>query len=105
MRYTTLGATGIRVSEVFFGAMTFGEQGEVGAPLADCQAMLDTYLDAGGNVVDTPGSSDAGYVCIPSSAPATSPNSTTTSPPSASTCPSKSHTNSRTRRASTLASR
>jgi aryl-alcohol dehydrogenase-like predicted oxidoreductase len=33
--------------------MTFGEQGGVGAPLAECRRMLDAYADAGGNVVDT----------------------------------------------------
>src|SRR5262245_48602268 len=33
--------------------MTFGEQGGVGAPLAECRRILDTYADAGGNVVDT----------------------------------------------------
>ena len=53
MRYRTLGRTGLRVSELFLGAMTFGEQGGVGAPLDECRRMLDRYADAGGNVVDT----------------------------------------------------
>jgi aryl-alcohol dehydrogenase-like predicted oxidoreductase len=53
MNYRTLGKTGIRISELFLGAMTFGEQGGVGAPLAECRSMLDAYLDAGGNVIDT----------------------------------------------------
>ena len=53
MEYRTLGKTGIRISELFLGAMTFGEQGGVGAPLAECRSMLDAYLDAGGNVIDT----------------------------------------------------
>jgi aryl-alcohol dehydrogenase-like predicted oxidoreductase len=48
-----LGRTGVRVSELFLGSMTFGEQGGVGAPLAECRRMLDAYADAGGNVVDT----------------------------------------------------
>lgn len=47
------GQTGLRVSELFLGAMTFGEQGGVGAPLEECRAMLDAYAEAGGNVVDT----------------------------------------------------
>ncbi|NUP39393.1 MAG: aldo/keto reductase [Streptomyces sp.] len=53
MRYRLLGQTGLRVSEVFLGAMTFGEQGGVGAPPEECRGMLDAYADAGGNVVDT----------------------------------------------------
>ncbi len=47
------GQTGLRVSELFLGAMTFGEQGGVGAPLEECRKMLDAYAEAGGNVVDT----------------------------------------------------
>ncbi|GAA3254550.1 aldo/keto reductase [Dactylosporangium siamense] len=53
MRYTTFGRTGLRVSELVLGAMTFGEQGGVGAPPAECRRILDVYAEAGGNVVDT----------------------------------------------------
>ncbi|KPH98247.1 Aryl-alcohol dehydrogenase (NADP(+)) [Actinobacteria bacterium OK006] len=53
MRYRLLGRTGLRVSELFLGAMTFGEQGGVGAPKEECARILDTYAEAGGNVVDT----------------------------------------------------
>ncbi|GGO20422.1 oxidoreductase [Microbispora rosea subsp. aerata] len=53
MRYRQLGSTGLRVSELFLGAMTFGEQGGAGAPPGECRRMLDLYDDAGGNVVDT----------------------------------------------------
>ena len=53
MRYRTFGPTGLRVSELFLGAMTFGEQGGVGASPEECRLMLDAYADAGGNVVDT----------------------------------------------------
>ncbi|ETK37908.1 aldo/keto reductase [Microbispora sp. ATCC PTA-5024] len=53
MRYRLLGPTGLRVSEFFLGAMTFGEQGGVGAPPDECRRMLDAYAEAGGNVVDT----------------------------------------------------
>jgi aryl-alcohol dehydrogenase-like predicted oxidoreductase len=53
MRYRLLGNTGLRVSELFLGAMTFGEQGGVGAPLEECRRMLDAYATAGGNVIDT----------------------------------------------------
>jgi hypothetical protein len=53
MRYRLLGHSGLRVAELFLGAMTFGEQGGVGAPPAECRKILDTYAEAGGNVVDT----------------------------------------------------
>jgi aryl-alcohol dehydrogenase-like predicted oxidoreductase len=53
MRYRTLGARGLRVSDLILGAMTFGEQGGVGAPLPECRQMLDLYAEAGGNVIDT----------------------------------------------------
>ncbi|MGW4640919.1 aldo/keto reductase [Sphaerisporangium sp. NPDC004334] len=53
MRYRTLGASGLRVSELILGAMTFGEQGGVGAPLPECRLMLDLYAEAGGNMIDT----------------------------------------------------
>jgi len=53
MRYQLFGGTGLRVSELFLGAMTFGEQGGVGAPPQECARILDAYADAGGNVVDT----------------------------------------------------
>jgi aryl-alcohol dehydrogenase-like predicted oxidoreductase len=53
VRYKLFGRSGLRVSELFMGAMTFGEQGGVGAPLAECRRMVDAYADAGGNVIDT----------------------------------------------------
>jgi aryl-alcohol dehydrogenase-like predicted oxidoreductase len=53
MRYKLFGTSGLRVSELFLGAMTFGEQGGVGAPPEECRRILDAYADAGGNVIDT----------------------------------------------------
>ncbi|RJL24454.1 aldo/keto reductase [Bailinhaonella thermotolerans] len=53
MRYRLLGNTGLRVSDLFLGAMTFGERGRAGAPPEECRRMLDVYAEAGGNVVDT----------------------------------------------------
>lgn len=53
MRYTLFGGTGLRVCELWLGAMTFGEQGGVGAPPEECARLLDAYADAGGNVIDT----------------------------------------------------
>ncbi|WP_329093599.1 aldo/keto reductase [Streptosporangium sp. NBC_01469] len=52
MRYRLLGRTGLRVSEVFLGAMTFGEAG-FGASREESGRILDVYAEAGGNVVDT----------------------------------------------------
>jgi aryl-alcohol dehydrogenase-like predicted oxidoreductase len=46
MRYRLLGPTGLRVSELFLGAMTFADR-------AEAAAMLGRYADAGGNVIDT----------------------------------------------------
>ena len=45
--------SGLRVSELVLGAMTFGEQGGVGAPISECRRMLDLYAEAGGNMIDT----------------------------------------------------
>ena len=53
MRYRTFGGTGLRVSELFLGAMTFGGQDGVGAPAEECRRILDAYASAGGNVIDT----------------------------------------------------
>jgi aryl-alcohol dehydrogenase-like predicted oxidoreductase len=53
MRYTTFGRTGLRVPELVLGAMTFGEQGGVGAPIEECRRILDAYAEAGGNMIDT----------------------------------------------------
>ena len=53
MRYQLFGPSGLRVSKLFLGAMTFGEQGGVGAPLDECRRIVNAYEDAGGNVIDT----------------------------------------------------
>lgn len=53
MRYRLLGNSGLRVAQLFLGAMTFGEQDGAGAPVEECARMLDAYADAGGNVIDT----------------------------------------------------
>ena len=53
MRYKLLGPTGLRVSEVFLGTMTFGESWGWGAPPDECRRMLEVYAEAGGNVIDT----------------------------------------------------
>src|SRR5690349_4089553 len=55
MRYRLLGRSGLRASELWLGTATFGTETGWGAPEATCAQILDTYLDAGGNVVDTAG--------------------------------------------------
>ena len=53
MRYTLFGRTGLRVSELCLGTMTFGEDWGWGAPKETCARVLDLFADAGGNFVDT----------------------------------------------------
>ena len=53
MRYTTLGRSGLRVSELSLGTMTFGEDWGWGASRDDSRAMFDAYAAAGGNFIDT----------------------------------------------------
>ncbi|MFD0853710.1 aldo/keto reductase, partial [Actinomadura adrarensis] len=53
MRYKLLGRTGLRVSELCLGTMTFGEDWGWGAPKEECARILDTYAEAGGNFLDT----------------------------------------------------
>ncbi|WP_116951584.1 aldo/keto reductase [Jiangella endophytica] len=53
MRYRLLGPTGLRVSELALGTMTFGDDWGWGAPAGTCRKILDTYAAAGGNLVDT----------------------------------------------------
>jgi aryl-alcohol dehydrogenase-like predicted oxidoreductase len=53
MRYRILGSSGLRVSELCLGTMTFGENWGWGAPPEECRRMLDVFLDSGGNFVDT----------------------------------------------------
>lgn len=49
MRYRYLGKTGLRVSELCLGAMTFGRE----ADEATSHALLDRFTEAGGTFVDT----------------------------------------------------
>jgi aryl-alcohol dehydrogenase-like predicted oxidoreductase len=53
VQYTFLGATGLRVSELCLGAMTFGDDWGWGADEATSRAMFDAFSDAGGTFVDT----------------------------------------------------
>jgi aryl-alcohol dehydrogenase-like predicted oxidoreductase len=52
--YVTLGRSGLRVSPLALGAMTFGEDpGGAGTSVEESEKILATYLDLGGNFVDT----------------------------------------------------
>ena len=53
MRYRLLGPSGLRVSELLLGTMTFGEGWGWGAAPEECRRMLEAYAEAGGNVIDT----------------------------------------------------
>ena len=50
--YRTLGRSGLTVSPLALGTMTFGA-GRWGADEPTARAIFDTYVDAGGNFVDT----------------------------------------------------
>jgi aryl-alcohol dehydrogenase-like predicted oxidoreductase len=53
MRTRTFGRSGLRVSDLFLGTMTFGEDWGWGASVEECRKMFDAYAEAGGNVIDT----------------------------------------------------
>ena len=53
MRYKLLGRSGLRVSEMCLGTMTFGEAWGWGADKAECKRMLDLFAESGGNFIDT----------------------------------------------------
>src|SRR5215471_17406067 len=53
MNYRLLGRSGLRVSELSLGTMTFGEEWGWGAPKDDARKIYDAYRDAGGNFIDT----------------------------------------------------
>jgi len=51
--YTTLGRSGLRVSPLCLGTMTFGTEWGWGADQDVSRALFDRYTEAGGNFVDT----------------------------------------------------
>jgi len=54
MRYKVFGEhTGLRVSELILGTGNFGTRWGYGAPPDEARRILDGYLDAGGNFLDT----------------------------------------------------
>ena len=53
MDYRLLGSSGLRVSELCLGAMTFGSEEAWCADRAESQAMFEAFVKAGGNFIDT----------------------------------------------------
>jgi aryl-alcohol dehydrogenase-like predicted oxidoreductase len=51
--YVTLGQSGLRVSPLCLGAMTFGTEWGFGSDVETATRVIDTYLDRGGNFIDT----------------------------------------------------
>jgi aryl-alcohol dehydrogenase-like predicted oxidoreductase len=51
--YVTLGRSGLRVSPFCLGAMTFGEDLGWGSSVEESQRILDRFIAAGGNFIDT----------------------------------------------------
>ncbi|MEU3981992.1 aldo/keto reductase [Streptomyces sp. NPDC026672] len=51
--YVGLGRSGLKVSPFCLGAMNFGEDGGFGCGVEESEKILQTYLDRGGNFVDT----------------------------------------------------
>ena len=53
MRYSLLGRSGLRVSKLALGTMTFGTAADWSRPEEECRPVFDTYVEAGGNFIDT----------------------------------------------------
>lgn len=53
MRYRLLGPSGLRVSELCLGTMTFGEDWGWGSSKDESRRIYDAFLAAGGNFIDT----------------------------------------------------
>ena len=51
--YVTLGRSGLRVSPLCLGAMTFGEDLGWGTSVEESQQIIDRFIDLGGNFIDT----------------------------------------------------
>ncbi|MGD8210604.1 MAG: aldo/keto reductase [Desulfobacterales bacterium] len=53
MRYKLLGKSGLRVSELCLGAMTFGDDWGWGSTKEESRNIYDAFVEAGGNFIDT----------------------------------------------------
>ena len=53
MRYKLLGKSGLRVSELCLGTMTFGDDWGWGSAKDESRKIYDAFVEAGGNFIDT----------------------------------------------------
>ncbi|MGU1062063.1 aldo/keto reductase [Pseudomonas aeruginosa] len=53
MRYSILGRSGLRVSQMCLGTMTFGPGADWSRSEAEARAVFDAYVEGGGNFIDT----------------------------------------------------
>jgi len=53
MRYKLLGKSGLKVSELCLGAMTFGDDWGWGSTKEESRKIYDAFVEAGGNFIDT----------------------------------------------------
>ena len=53
MRYKLLGRSGLRVSELALGALTFGTEWGWGCDRDESRRIFDAFAEAGGTFVDT----------------------------------------------------
>ncbi|MFQ5616875.1 MAG: aldo/keto reductase [Anaerolineales bacterium] len=53
MRYKLLGKSGLRVSELCLGTMTFGKDWGWGTTKEESRKVFDAFVEAGGNFIDT----------------------------------------------------
>jgi aryl-alcohol dehydrogenase-like predicted oxidoreductase len=53
MRYQSLGKSGLRVSQLCLGTMTFGDNWGWGASKEESRKIFDQFTEAGGNFIDT----------------------------------------------------
>src|SRR5713226_420477 len=51
--YVTLGRSGLKVSPLCLGAMTFGQEWGFGADEATAGRLMDRFIERGGNFIDT----------------------------------------------------
>lgn len=53
MKYKLLGKSGLKVSELALGAMTFGTETGIGVDKEESRKVYDAFREAGGNFIDT----------------------------------------------------
>lgn len=53
MKYKILGKSGLRVSELCLGTMTFGKDWGWGSSKESSQEIFNKYVELGGNFIDT----------------------------------------------------